>query len=44
MVQHLKMEIEATKKTQVEATLEMKNLGKRPETTGTSITRTTQEM
>ena len=42
--QDLKMEIEAIKKTQVEATLEMENLGKRTGTTDASITNRIQEM
>ena len=43
-IQDLKMEIEAIKKTQVEATLEMENLGKRTGTTDASITNRIQEM
>ena len=38
MFQNPKIEREAIKKTQVEATVEMKNLGTRTETTDTSIT------
>ena len=38
------MEIEAIKKTQTEGILEMKNLGKRTETTDASITKRMQEM
>jgi hypothetical protein len=38
MVQDLKMEIEAIKKTQTEGILEMENLEKRTGTTDTSIT------
>jgi hypothetical protein len=41
MVQDLKMEIETIKKSQVEATLEIENLGR---TKGSSITIRTQEM
>ena len=43
-VQYLKMEIEATKKTQTEGILEMENLGKRTATTDTSITNRVQEV
>ena len=43
-VQHLKMEIEATKKTQTEAILEMENLRKRTGTTDAIITNRIQEM
>ena len=42
--QDLKREIEAIKKTQTEAILEMENLGKRIGTTGTNITNRIQEM
>jgi predicted transcriptional regulator len=42
--QDLKVEIEAIKKTQTEGILEMKNLGKRTETTDASITKRMQEM
>ena len=38
-IQDLKMEIEAIKKTQMEATLEMENLGKRTGATDVSITK-----
>ena len=38
------MKIEATKKTQTERILEMENLGKRTETTDTSITNKIQEI
>ena len=38
------MELEAIKKTQMEATLEMENLGKRTENTNASITKRIQEM
>jgi hypothetical protein len=38
------MEIETIKKTQMEATLEMENLGKRTGTTDTSITGRIQEI
>jgi chromosome segregation ATPase len=44
MAQDLKMEIEAIKKTQMEAILEFENLGKRTRTTDTSITNRIQEM
>nr|AAL79523.1 age-related protein [Mus musculus] len=44
IVQVLKVEIQAIKKTQNEGILEMKNLGKRPGTTNASITSRTQEM
>jgi DNA-binding Lrp family transcriptional regulator len=44
MVQDLKMKIEAIKKTQMEATLDMENIGKRIGTTETSITNRIQEM
>jgi hypothetical protein len=37
-VVHLKVEVEKIKKTQMEVTLEMKNLGKKSETTDESIT------
>jgi chromosome segregation ATPase len=43
-VQDLKMEIEATKKIELEATLETENLGKRTETIDTSIINRIQEM
>jgi hypothetical protein len=43
-VQHLKMEIEATKKTQTEAILDMENLRKRTGTTDAIITNRIQEM
>jgi cell fate (sporulation/competence/biofilm development) regulator YmcA (YheA/YmcA/DUF963 family) len=43
-VQDLKREIEEIKKTQTEAVLEMKNLGKRTGTTDVSITNIIQEM
>ena len=42
--QDLKMEIEAIKKTQTEAILEMENIGKGTGTTDTSITNNIQEM
>jgi hypothetical protein len=44
IVQDLKMEIEAIKKTQTEGILEMVNLGKRTGTTEARITNRTQEM
>jgi hypothetical protein len=44
VVQELKMEMEAIKKTQTEASLEMKNLGKRSGTTGASINNRIQEL
>jgi hypothetical protein len=43
-VQELKMEIEAIKKTQIEAILETEKLGKRTETTDISIINIIQEM
>ena len=43
MVQELKMETEAIKKSQMEVTLDMENLGKWSETTDTSITNKIQE-
>ena len=43
-VQELKTEMEAMKKTQNEGCLDMENLGKRTETTESSITNRIQEM
>ena len=43
-VQDLKIEGETIKKTQIEATLEMENLGKRSETTDASINHRIQEI
>ena len=43
-VQDLKIEIEAIKKSQMEAILEMENLGKRTGTAEVSITNRIQEM
>ena len=43
-VQELKTEMEAMKKTQNEGQLDMENLGKRTETTESSITNRIQEM
>ena len=43
-VQELKTEMEAMKKTQTEGSLDMENLGKRTETTESSITNRIQEM
>jgi hypothetical protein len=43
-VQDLKKEIEAIKKTQTEAIMEKKNLGKRTETTSISIINRIQEI
>jgi hypothetical protein len=43
-IQHLKMEIEIIKKTQMEATLEMENIGKSSETTDASINNRIQEI
>ena len=43
-VQELKTEMEAMKKTQNEGRLDMENLGKRTETTESSITNRIQEM
>jgi predicted RNase H-like nuclease (RuvC/YqgF family) len=42
--QDLKMEIESIKKSQMEVTLELENLGKRPDTRDASITNRIQEM
>jgi hypothetical protein len=44
IVQDLKMEIETKKKVQMESTLEMENLGKKPVTTDINITNRMQEM
>ena len=44
VVQNLKTEIEAIKKTQTEETMEMENLGKWSGTTDASITNRIQEM
>jgi precorrin isomerase len=44
IVQDLNMEIEAIKKTLMEATMEMDNPGKRTRTTGAGITNRIQEM
>lgn len=44
MVQTLKGEIEAIKKTQTQGNMEMENLGKQSGTTHASITNTMQEM
>ena len=41
-VQDIKLEVETIKKTQIETTQEMQNLGKRPETTIVSITKRIQ--
>ena len=43
-VQELKTEMEAMEKTQTEGRLDMENLGKRTETSGTSITNSIQEI
>ena len=43
-VQELKTEMEAVKKTQIEGQLDMENLGKQTETSGTSITNRIQEI
>ena len=43
-VQDIKLEVETIKKTQIETTQEMQNLGKRPETTIVSITKRIQEI
>ena len=43
-VQELKTEMEAMKKTQTEGRLDMENLGKQTETSGTSITNRIQEI
>jgi hypothetical protein len=43
-VQDLKMEIKIIKKSQIEETLEMKNLGKRSGVTDASITNRIQEI
>ena len=43
-VQELKTEMETMKKTQNEGRLDMENLGKRTETSGTSITNRIQEI
>ena len=43
-VQHLKVEVEIIKKTQMEANLEMENLGKRSGITDVSITNRIQEI
>ena len=43
-VQDLKVEVQTIMKTQIEATLEMKNLGKRSRITDVSITNTIKEI
>ena len=43
-VQDLKVEVQTIMKTQIEATLEMKNVGKRSRTTDASITNRIQEI
>jgi hypothetical protein len=44
VVQDLKVEVETIKKTQIEATLEMENLGKRSGATDASINNRIQEI
>lgn len=43
-IQDIKMEVEILKKSQIEATLEMKNLSKRSEATDACITNRIQEV
>jgi len=44
VIQDLKMEVETTKKSQIEATLEMENLGKRSGAADAKITNRIQEI
>jgi hypothetical protein len=44
VVQDLRVEVETIKKTQIEANMEMENLGKRPRITNVSITKGIQDI